>query len=218
MNTSRAPRPRARRAAVIRVLAALAILLLAAAAEGCARSSAEPPARRPPEASAPEAPRSAARQETTRPAASAEVPAARPPVLDPGEEITPGELESIPEPVPASPGGAGGSNPRSAAKTALAASQTDSAAAGKRITAGMTLWSVQIFATQDRELADRTAGEASRLLGVKARVEYERSSYKVRLGDYGSEEEARSLRDLAVRSGYPGAFRIRCSPTTLNKG
>src|SRR3989442_56481 len=100
MNTSRAPRPRARRAAVIRVLAALAILLLAAAAEGCPRSSAEPPARRPPEASAPEAPRSAARQETTRPAASAEGPAARPPALDPVEGIPPGEPEGIPESVP----------------------------------------------------------------------------------------------------------------------
>jgi hypothetical protein len=85
-------------------------------------------------------------------------------------------------------------------------------------TPGTALWRVQIFATQDRVLADRTAGEASRLLGVKARVDFEGASYKVRLGDYGSEDEAGSLRDQAVRSGYPGAFRIRCAPTTINKG
>jgi len=39
----------------------------------------------------------------------------------------------------------------------------------------------------------------------------------VRLGDYASETEAAELRMRAVRSGYPGAFRIRCTPNpTLN--
>jgi len=138
--------------------------------------------------------------------------------VDPGEEITPEELETIPEPVPASPGAGTLPTPRAGLKTAQGASQADSAKAGKGLTAGTALWRVQILATQDRDLADRTAGEASRLLGVKARVVHEGPNYKVRLGDYGSEDEARSLRDQAVRSGYPGAFRIRCVPTTLNKG
>jgi hypothetical protein len=53
---------------------------------------------------------------------------------------------------------------------------------------------------------------------VEAHVDHEASRYKVRLGGFGSEEEAGTLRDEAVRSGYPGAFRIRCaSDTTLNK-
>jgi len=199
------------RTAVIRVLAPLATLLLAAAAEGCARSSAEPPARRPPEVSASAAPRSG----TAGPASR---PAGRPPILDPSEEITPEELKTIPEPVPASSGSGSLPTPRETVKTSQGGSQTDSSTAQREVTAGTRLWSVQIFATQDRALAVRTAEAAWRLLGVRARVEYEGSSYKVRLGDYGSEEEARPLRDQAVRSGYPGAFRIRCGSTTLNKG
>jgi hypothetical protein len=80
------------------------------------------------------------------------------------------------------------------------------------------LWRVQVFATQDRDLAQRTAREAARLLHVEARLDYEGARYKVRLGGYGSEEEAGALRDEAARAGYPGAFRIRCvSTTTLNK-
>jgi len=80
------------------------------------------------------------------------------------------------------------------------------------------LWRVQVFATQDRDLAQRTAREAAQLLHVEARVDYEGARYKVRLGGYASEEEAGALRDEAVRAGYPGAFRIRCaSDTTLNK-
>jgi len=198
---------------VIRVLAALATLLLAAAAEGCAHSSTEPPARRPPEVSASAAPRSG----TASPGPAAR-PAGRPRNLDPSEEITPEELKTIPEPVPASSGSGSLPIPRGAVETSQGGSQTDSSTAQREVAAGTRLWSVQIFATQDRALAVRTAEAASRLLGVSARVEHEGSSYKVRLGDYDSEEEARPLRDQAVRSGYPGAFRIRCASTTLNKG
>ena len=79
------------------------------------------------------------------------------------------------------------------------------------------LWRVQVLTTLDRELAERTAGEAARLLHVNVHVAHEASHYKVRLGGYGSEEEARSLRNRAVRAGYPSAFRVLCAPdTTLN--
>jgi len=73
------------------------------------------------------------------------------------------------------------------------------------------VWRVQIFATQDRELADRMAGEAGALLQAAVYVSHEAPLYKVRVGDYRSEQEAAPLRDKAVRSGFPGAFRIRCS-------
>jgi len=130
---------------MLRLLAAFATFLVAAAAEGCARSSAEPAGRR-----APEAPATAV--------------AARPPILDQGEEITPEELETIPEPVPASPGGAGGFTPRTAAKAAQEAPQTGSGATGPDPAAGIpkpgpaagtARWSVQVLATQDRDLLDR---------------------------------------------------------------
>lgn len=84
--------------------------------------------------------------------------------------------------------------------------------------AGGALWRVQVFATQDPELADRIAREAAQLLAAKAYVAREASQYKVRLGDYGSEGEAADLKVKAVRSGFPGAFRIRCAPNpTINK-
>jgi sporulation related protein len=177
---------------------ALAALLVAAAAAGCARSSAEPATREPP-------------------ALRADAPG-RPAAPDPGEQITPAELATIPEPVPASSGSPGTSTPPPPAGTLQKAPEGDSGRAEEGPKAKGLLWRVQVFATQDRDLAQRTAREAAQILHAEARVEYEGSRYKVRLGDFGSEEEAGALRDKAVRAGYPGAFRIRCAPdTTLNK-
>lgn len=128
------------------------------------------------------------------------IPVAAPaaPAADPSEEMTAEELRTIAEPVP----------PTSAARP-------DSVPAPS---AGGALWRVQVFATQDPELADRIAREAAQLLAAKAYVAREASQYKVRLGDYGSEGEAADLKVKAVRSGFPGAFRIRCAPNpTINK-
>jgi hypothetical protein len=180
----------------------LATLLVAAAVEGCARSAAEP-ATRGAAAAAP---------------AVAAPAAGRPASPDPGEQITPAELATIPEPVPASPDNPGAPTPRQQIRTLQKAPEGDSGRTEEGPKAKGSLWRVQVFATQDRDLAERTAREATQLLHVEARVEYEASRYKVRLGDFGSEEEAGALRDEAVRAGYPGAFRIRCTPdTTLNK-
>jgi len=116
---------------------------------------------------------------------------------DPSEEMTAQELLAIPEPVPALP-----ETTSSPAPTAP----------------GSALWRVQVFATQDPDLADRIAQEAAQALQAKAYVAHEASQYKVRLGDYGSEGEAADLKLKAVRIGFPGAFRIRCAPNpTLNK-
>lgn len=179
----------------------LATLLLAAAAEGCARSAAEPATRVPP----------------TPQAAQGAQAVGGPSAPDPGEQITPAELATIPEPAPASPDGPG-PHPSAPVGTLQKAPEGDSGRTGGDPKAKGSLWRVQVFATQDRDLAERTAREAAQLLHVEARVEYEGSRYKVRLGDFASEEEAGALRDKAVHAGYPGAFRIRCTPdTTLNK-
>jgi sporulation related protein len=108
---------------------------------------------------------------------------------EPSEEMTAEELATIPEPVPALPRAP-----------------------------GSALWRVQVFATQDPVLADRIAQEARRTLDARAYVSREAAQYKVRLGDYASEGEALELKAKAVRSGFPGAFRIRCAiDPTLNK-
>jgi hypothetical protein len=130
--------------------------------------------------------------------------AAGPALPDPTEEMTPEELATLPEPTLATQEVVGVSTPGAGAGTVP-------------IAPGGALWRVQVFSTADSELADRIARAAARLFDTKAYVAHEASQYKVRLGDYASETEASDLRMRAVRSGYPGAFRIRCTPNpTLN--
>jgi hypothetical protein len=81
---------------------------------------------------------------------------------------------------------------------------------------GGVLWRVQIFASPDLSQAGDVAREASAKLGEPAVVEYEGSLYKVRLGAFGSEAEAQSLRERAIAAGYPGAFRMRASRPATN--
>jgi hypothetical protein len=75
---------------------------------------------------------------------------------------------------------------------------------------------VQIFASPDLGLADRQAKQASARLGVPSSIEFEAPLYKVRLGEFASEEEAQALRERAVREGYPGAFRVRLTKSASN--
>jgi hypothetical protein len=72
------------------------------------------------------------------------------------------------------------------------------------------VWRVQIFASEDLQLAGRKGKEAAERLQVRAHLEFEAPYYKVRLGDFATEEEAQALREQAIRAGYPGAFRTRC--------
>jgi len=203
---------------MIRVLASLALVLAGGAvAEGCARSSAEPPRAAPAGRSAPARMPSPTPASGTGAGGSQAAPTERPPVGDPSEEITPDELGAIPEPVPPQSGGNRYPEPHATPRAPQAAPEGASGRIEKDSEAAASVWRVQVFATEDRDLADRTAKEASILLGARAHVAHEASHYKVRLGDYRSEQEAAPLRDLAARSGYPGAFRIRCKPdTTLN--
>ena len=125
---------------------------------------------------------------------------AAPPRPEPSEEITAEELATIPEPV-----------------SAPAMSADPPSALAPTRASGSALWRVQVFATQDPVLADRIAQEAGRALEARSYVAHEASQYKVRLGDYGSEDEALELKAKAVRSGFPGAFRIRCTPQSNSK-
>ena len=214
--------------AAIRALAAGAALLAAVAGAGCARSGAAPP--EPPAAAGQAAGHAAGRGQaagTTAGRSPAPSVAQAPAALDPSEEITPEELSTIPEPVPARSSGGTGRNPQAPLPMAQAAPEADSApiewpvpvpaparAAEKpapTATIPASLWRVQVFTTQDRGLADRMAKEAALTLAVAAHIDYEGSHYKVRLGDFASEEEALPLRERAIRSGYPGAFRTRCA-------
>lgn len=189
------------RRAPLRAAGALCLVVLAA---GCARSPAAPAGARVASTSAP--------ANATPPAQEPREGVVRPARLDPGEEITPDELKTIPEPVPAPAEGGGVPTPRAPVQ----ASQSAPARAGAAVPG--SLWRIQVFATQDRELADRTAREAAQLLHCRVYVDSEASHFKVRLGDFDSEQAAGALRDQALRAGYSGAFRIRCpSNTTLNK-
>jgi len=151
------------------------------------------------------------------PASDAAPQTGRPAILDPSEEITPEELSTLPEPVPAKDGGGTEDGPRAPLPVAQRAPRAGSRAPQGGAEEEGQVWRVQIFATQDRELADRMAGEAGALLQAAVHVAHEAPFYKVRVGDYRSEQEAAPLRDKAVRSGFPGAFRIRCSPEATHR-
>ena len=154
---------------------------------GCSRAVAHPPA--PPAAAVP--------------AAGAPPAAVASGALDPSEEITAGELASIPEPVSTSVAAANGIP---AETTATVAAEQPGAAKESG-----SIWRVQIFASQDLAQADRVAKEASARFGEPAVIEFEGSLYKVRLGAFRSEALAQTLRERAVSGGFPGAFRMRSS-------
>lgn len=162
--------------------------------------------------------------------------------LDPSEEITPEELASIPEPVPAAS--------RAAAVTAKPTPKAPDAAAEPRssggearppiepapepapppapppaatpepaapVAGGSWVWRVQILATPDRALAERVAGEATERLGTTSRIDSEPPFYKVRLGGFASEADAQILKARAVEMGYPGAFRVKIGVAVTDK-
>ncbi len=205
------------RAGAIRLLPAIGTLLCLGVASGCARSAASPAAA-PPTAGSPADPSPAPSGSSACEPRTAEGDSGprRRAILDPSEEITPGELSTIPEPVPGASRGMGGIRQRAPLPMAQTAPEADSRARDAGSWRDGPLWRVQVFATQDRALADRMAEETAALLHVSAHVAYETPLYKVRLGDYGSEEAAGPLRDRAVQSGFPGAFRIRCAREATN--
>jgi len=185
-------------------LAATAFLLALSLVAGCAHAG----------AAAHPAP-------TARPARAGRTVDLAPPSLDPSEEITPEELASIPEPLgdsvepssqpPKAPAEA--SEPRSQAPEA--AKSAEPVPPSKPAVPGEFTWRVQILATPDRALAERVAREAGERLGTTSRIDQESDLYKVRLGAFAGEGEAQILRQRALESGYPGAFRIKMrTPTT----
>lgn len=179
---------RAARALPVALLALVALVLPAGVLSGCAHAG----------------------------ASSARSVAAPPGSLDPSEEITPEELASIPEPVPAAS--------RAAAVAAKPAPKAPDAAAEPRssggearppiepapsVAGGPWVWRVQILATPDGALAERVAREAVERLGTISRIDSEPPLFKVRLGGFASEADAQILKARAVEMGYPGAFRVK---------
>lgn len=209
--------PRSSRAAVF----ALAALL------GCSHAPAPQPAPTPapPSASAPTPTPTPVPVETTAPA----------PHLEPSELITPDELASIPDPVAGSSAAPIEERPLNpdakplpvaAAPTTTAAppSAPEAAPSATAAPPGATtpqtspnappassssaLWRVQVFASPDRAQAERVAREAAQKLGEPYVLAKDGDLVKVRLGGFTREEDAQALRERAVQSGYPGAFRV----------
>ncbi len=194
------PRPRHGRAAS---LMALALSLWGA---GCAhmpqtpppsgvepRAAATAPAAPKPPREAPGAATSPRRDGTDAAARS-----------DPSEVMSAEELASIPEPIPGDPSSA----PTSPQGADAGAREPRSPATGG-MNEGQAIWRVQVLATPDRDLADRVGLEAAEKLGTTAKVEFENSLYKVRLGRFASEGDAEGLRNRALEQGYSGAFRVK---------
>lgn len=181
------------RAGAVLAAAVVAALLIQA---GCAQTPRSRP-RPVPEAEVPPADPDVTREDEPPPGAGA---------ADPSEEITPEELATIPDPVPGTD--APPETPSEGTERpgrGMGTPDTDS-----RSTApSEAVWRVQIFASEDLPEAERVARRAGALLGTSATVHFDRPLYKVRLGAFATEAEAQSLRERAVRAGYPGAFRIR---------
>lgn len=143
--------------------------------------------------------------------------------------MTPAELATIPDPVPAGGEGSRGLQSGLAGRPAGAApgdstrppgvtgtpeptpqadSSKERAGSAPGGLSGGHLWQVQIYACPDLAQADRVAKDAARRLGVGYVIRYEERLYKIRLGAYASESDALALRERAIREGFPGAFRV----------
>ncbi len=224
---------RAARAAAAALGAALLLVL------GCAHAPRSGPASQPAAAAEPRpaataAPADASPAGTPAPDAARPAPTApptgAPARLDPSEEITPAELATIPDPVAGSGGPGGstggpggpGSSSRDTTAAPLEAPPESTAAGGKgdgpaggeghAPAPSETVWSVQIYASEDLKEAETVARRAAAALRSEAFVTSEPPLHKVRVGRFATEQEAQALRDRAVRAGFAGAFRIRIGP------
>jgi rare lipoprotein A len=176
------------------------LVLAALAAGGCAHRAAPAP---------PAEPEVAARAPETGAQAQAPGDTEAAP-LDPSEVITAEELATIPDPVPggtAEPPIDPTPPPREAPLSPAEGTSTGSGG-----DTASWIWRVQVFASPDREQAERTAREASERLGQPYAVDRENSLYKVRLGAFTTETEAEPLKRRAVLEGYTGSFRVRTTP------
>jgi hypothetical protein len=179
-------------------------LVLLVAAWGCGRTASTPPI---PPTPVPVSRGSSEPGEVERRVPSAIVAPGAPDVLDSSEAITPEELASIPDPVPAKQPPAPQAPPRAPEPVPTRAPAGD----GSR-----WIWRVQVFASPERAQADRIAKEASSRFGEPSVIEFEDALYKVRLGAFASEGLAQALRERAVQEGFPGAFRMRSLDATTS--
>jgi hypothetical protein len=67
---------------------------------------------------------------------------------------------------------------------------------------------VQVFASTSQVNAERVLQEARTLLGEKTYLEFTPPLYKVRVGNFLTQQEALSLKDRAIEKGYKAAFVV----------
>jgi cell division protein FtsN len=67
---------------------------------------------------------------------------------------------------------------------------------------------VQVFASQDRDVAENARGAAAQRLGVDAYLELEGGVYKVRVGNYAARADADAALQT-IRRHYPDAWLVR---------
>ena len=67
---------------------------------------------------------------------------------------------------------------------------------------------VQVFASTSRGNAERVFSEARGLLGEKAYLEVVPPLYKVRMGNFLTQQEAQLLKERAIEKGYKSAFVV----------
>ncbi|KPK73900.1 hypothetical protein AMJ87_00185 [candidate division WOR_3 bacterium SM23_60] len=72
---------------------------------------------------------------------------------------------------------------------------------------------VQIFASSTEENASHVAADARKVFSDRVYVEYVAPYYKVRVGDYLTNEEVEPLKDKALSLGYRGAFIVETMVT-----
>ncbi|HET9582197.1 MAG TPA: SPOR domain-containing protein [Gemmatimonadota bacterium] len=112
---------------------------------------------------------------------------------------------------PGAPGDASRDEPPAAPLNGPLPAESDAPpAAGAGIAAAAPGWRIQVFATRDqaaaREVA-RRAGEA--VAGIPAYVEAEGPWFKVRVGDFATRDAAEPLRERLVELGWTEAWAVR---------
>jgi cell division septation protein DedD len=70
-------------------------------------------------------------------------------------------------------------------------------------------WRVQIYADTDPRKAQTMKDEAAKRLGQSVYVEFIEPYYRVRVGNYRTEDDAREMAKTAKQNGYPDAFPVR---------
>lgn len=111
------------------------------------------------------------------------------------------QVEDLPAPAPASPPARPADSPPAAPASGPAASSAprSAPAAGYR---------VQVFASPDRDAAQRQRSDLEARLGEKVYVDYQPPYYKVRVGNCPSSEACAALQARLRQAGYTSVWTV----------